>query len=96
MGDQLFGRIALRLVVTLAEFVGLAGLCAMARYLSKLALRLPDPKLAARARFNMWGLATTITILLAGFLLESYHSIIKKIPRGRGDFIQGDKNFRLM
>jgi hypothetical protein len=57
--------IAVAVVSGLAGLVGVAGQVAQLNYLGKLAMRIPDLALAARARFLMWAIGVSYGALLA-------------------------------
>jgi hypothetical protein len=63
----------IQLVVVLAAIAGVVGQFAQLRYLSKLAFRIPDVKLAERAVFLMWafGVSYGLLVVLGGLLTLS-------------------------
>ncbi|HTW95876.1 MAG TPA: hypothetical protein VMD30_13820 [Tepidisphaeraceae bacterium] len=73
----------IQLLAGAAELIGLAGNCAMANYVSKLALRIPDFKLASNARGIMWGLGCSTGLLVAFFVVGVVHDLTNG-PLGGG------------
>ena len=57
-------RMVLAIIAGLAGLVGLVGQFAQLNYLSKLALRIPDLKLAERARFLMYAIGISYGVIL--------------------------------
>ena len=63
-------RMTLQTIGFAAAIAGLVGQFAQLNYLSKLALRIPDPSLSKSARSIMWGFGVSYgVIVLLGFLL---------------------------
>lgn len=63
-------RIVLVIVSVAVELIGLVGHFAMLRYLQRLALRIPDERLSARAKLVFWGygLSLAVTIVFGGVM----------------------------
>lgn len=59
----------LQIAAIAASIIGLAGQAAQLQYISKLALRIPDTKLSARARFLMWAITIDWGIFLVMSLI---------------------------
>lgn len=62
-------RQGLLIAAGLAGIVALVGQFAQLNYLSKLALRIPDPALSQRANFIMWALGISYGVLVLGGLI---------------------------
>lgn len=69
-----------QLAAIVASIIGLVGQAAQLQYISKLALRIPDMKLSARARFLMWAIAIDYGIILVMTLITA--AVVRGLGRG--------------
>ncbi len=73
--------IAMASLLFVAACVGVVGQFAQIYYLEKIALRIPDQKLAARARLVLWGFGIPLAVLtLMGALMMFTALSMKQIP----------------
>ena len=78
--------IVLTVIASLASLTSVVGEFAKLVYLEKLALRIPEPKYAARARFLRWGYGGTLAIVIA---VGALFAVFALMAGARGSVVFG-------